>query len=87
MQDLPVRHAVAVARGSDAGTAAAVGVGSTASRSPAGLSARSVRVAARGGNGFMTVAASHAALLLAQGSGRLLRGVSPTGAWLRCSDH
>ena len=30
-------------------------------------------MAAHGGNGFMAVAASHAALLLAQGAGRLLR--------------
>jgi ATP-dependent DNA helicase DinG len=37
------------------------------------LTARQRAVAARGGNGFMTVAASHAALLLAQGAGRLLR--------------
>nr|BBX81239.1 putative ATP-dependent helicase DinG [Mycobacterium florentinum] len=37
------------------------------------LGARQRAVAARGGNGFMAVAASHAALLLAQGSGRLLR--------------
>ncbi len=37
------------------------------------LSARQRAVAARGGNGFMEVAANHAALLLAQGSGRLLR--------------
>ena len=37
------------------------------------LSARQRAVAARGGNGFMAVAASHAALLLAQGAGRLLR--------------
>jgi ATP-dependent DNA helicase DinG len=43
------------------------------------LSARQRAVAARGGNGFMTVAASHAALLLAQGSGRLLRGVNDRG--------
>ncbi|OBF17742.1 ATP-dependent helicase [Mycobacterium kubicae] len=43
------------------------------------LSARQRAVAARGGNGFMTVAASHAALLLAQGSGRLLRRVSDRG--------
>lgn len=35
-------------------------------------------MAARGGNGFMAVAASHAALL-AQGSGRLLRRVSDRG--------
>ncbi|WP_096289544.1 ATP-dependent DNA helicase [Mycobacterium ahvazicum] len=37
------------------------------------LGARQRAVAARGGNGFMAVAANHAALLLAQGSGRLLR--------------
>jgi ATP-dependent DNA helicase DinG len=36
-------------------------------------------VAARGGNGFMAVAASHAALLLAQGAGRLLRGMDDRG--------
>ena len=42
-------------------------------------SARQRAVAARGGNGFMTVAASHAALLLAQGSGRLLRTMSDRG--------
>nr|WP_237728270.1 ATP-dependent DNA helicase [Cellulomonas sp. APG4] len=36
-------------------------------------SARSEAVAAGGGNGFMAVAATHAALLLAQGSGRLVR--------------
>ncbi len=33
------------------------------------LTARQRAVAARGGNGFMAVAASHAALLLAQGAG------------------
>jgi ATP-dependent DNA helicase DinG len=43
------------------------------------LSARQRAVAARGGNGFMAVAASHAALLLAQGSGRLLRRVNDRG--------
>jgi ATP-dependent DNA helicase DinG len=43
------------------------------------LSARQRAVAARGGNGFMTVAASHAALLLAQGAGRLLRGLDDRG--------
>ena len=43
------------------------------------LSARQRAVAARGGNGFMTVAASHAALLLAQGAGRLLRRVEDRG--------
>ena len=37
------------------------------------LTARQRSVAAHGGNGFMAVAASHAALLLAQGAGRLLR--------------
>ncbi len=42
-------------------------------------SARQRSVAARGGNGFMTVAASHAALLLAQGAGRLLRTVTDRG--------
>jgi ATP-dependent DNA helicase DinG len=42
-------------------------------------SARQRAVAARGGNGFMTVAASHAALLLAQGAGRLLRTVTDRG--------
>ena len=42
-------------------------------------SARQRAVAARGGNGFMTVAAAQAALLLAQGSGRLLRTVDDRG--------
>ena len=42
-------------------------------------SARQRAVAARGGNGFMTVAAAHAALLLAQGSGRLLRTMTDRG--------
>ncbi len=42
-------------------------------------SARSRAVAARGGNGFMAVAATHAALLLAQGAGRLLRSVDARG--------
>ncbi len=42
-------------------------------------SARQRAVAARGGNGFMTVAASQAALLLAQGSGRLLRTMTDRG--------
>jgi ATP-dependent DNA helicase DinG len=37
------------------------------------LTARQRAIAARGGNGFMSVAAAHAALLLAQGAGRLLR--------------
>jgi ATP-dependent DNA helicase DinG len=43
------------------------------------LTARQRAIAARGGNGFMAVAASHAALLLAQGAGRLLRGVDDRG--------
>jgi ATP-dependent DNA helicase DinG len=42
-------------------------------------SARQRAVAARGGNGFMTVAAAHAGLLLAQGSGRLLRTMADKG--------
>ncbi|MGH3629857.1 MAG: helicase C-terminal domain-containing protein, partial [Sciscionella sp.] len=42
-------------------------------------SARQRAVEAKGGNGFLTVAASHAALLLAQGTGRLLRSVSDRG--------
>lgn len=42
-------------------------------------SARARAVAAHGGNGFMAVAASHAALLLAQGAGRLLRSVEDRG--------
>ena len=43
------------------------------------LTARQRAVAARGGNGFMSVAATHAALLLAQGAGRLLRRVDDRG--------
>jgi ATP-dependent DNA helicase DinG len=42
-------------------------------------SARQRAVAARGGNGFMAVAASQAALLLAQGAGRLLRTMTDRG--------
>ncbi|MGP3913101.1 ATP-dependent DNA helicase [Nonomuraea sp. 10N515B] len=42
-------------------------------------SARQRHVAARGGNGFMAVAANHAALLLAQGAGRLLRAQNDKG--------
>jgi ATP-dependent DNA helicase DinG len=42
-------------------------------------SARQRAVAARGGNGFMTVAAAQAALLLAQGTGRLLRTTEDRG--------
>ncbi|HVV09959.1 ATP-dependent DNA helicase [Amycolatopsis sp.] len=42
-------------------------------------SARQRAVEARGGNGFLTVAATHAALLLAQGTGRLHRSVGDRG--------
>ena len=42
-------------------------------------SARQRAVAARGGNGFMSVAAAQAALLLAQGAGRLLRTMTDRG--------
>jgi ATP-dependent DNA helicase DinG len=42
-------------------------------------SARQRHVAAKGGNGFMAVAATHAALLLAQGAGRLLRSQHDKG--------
>ena len=42
-------------------------------------SARQRSVEARGGNGFLTVAATHAALLLAQGAGRLLRSTNDRG--------
>ncbi|MBN6054346.1 ATP-dependent DNA helicase [Nonomuraea sp. RK-328] len=42
-------------------------------------SARQRHVAAKGGNGFMSVAATHAALLLAQGTGRLLRSQHDKG--------
>ncbi|KAE8763828.1 ATP-dependent DNA helicase [Georgenia thermotolerans] len=42
-------------------------------------SARSEVVAAAGGNGFMSVAATHAALLLAQGAGRLVRSTGDRG--------
>ncbi|MFF4774277.1 ATP-dependent DNA helicase [Microtetraspora fusca] len=42
-------------------------------------SARQRHVAAKGGNGFMSVAATHAALLLAQGAGRLLRSMTDRG--------
>lgn len=43
------------------------------------VSARQRAVDARGGNGFLTVSATHAALLLAQGAGRLLRGSGDRG--------
>ncbi|GAA2007737.1 ATP-dependent DNA helicase [Nocardiopsis rhodophaea] len=42
-------------------------------------SARQRSVGAHGGNGFMAVAATHAALLLAQGTGRLLRSMNDRG--------
>ncbi|MGM5595529.1 ATP-dependent DNA helicase [Corynebacterium glucuronolyticum] len=41
--------------------------------------ARKEAADARGGNGFMQVAASHAALLMAQGAGRLLRATTDRG--------
>jgi ATP-dependent DNA helicase DinG len=41
--------------------------------------ARQRAVTEAGGNGFMTVAANHAALLLAQGSGRLIRRIDDRG--------
>jgi ATP-dependent DNA helicase DinG len=43
------------------------------------MSARQRAVERSGGNGFMTVAATHAALLLAQGAGRLIRTSSDRG--------
>lgn len=43
------------------------------------LQARQQAVAEAGGNGFMQVAATHAGLLLAQGSGRLIRRLSDRG--------
>jgi len=42
-------------------------------------SARSEAVEAAGGNGFMQIAATHAALMLAQGAGRLIRGTEDRG--------
>ncbi|MDQ1290091.1 MAG: ATP-dependent helicase DinG [Actinomycetota bacterium] len=42
-------------------------------------SARQQAVARRGGNGFMSVVATHAALRLAQGAGRLIRGMDDRG--------
>ena len=42
-------------------------------------SARSDAVGTAGGNGFMAVSATHAALLLAQGAGRLIRGMDDRG--------
>ena len=43
------------------------------------MSARSRLVEKRGGNGFMEVSATHAALLLAQGAGRLIRRSTDRG--------
>ena len=43
------------------------------------FSARTRATEARGGNGFMEISAAHAALLLAQGAGRLLRSVDDRG--------
>jgi ATP-dependent DNA helicase DinG len=43
------------------------------------VAARQKAADARGGNGFLTVSATHAALLLAQGAGRLLRGTEDRG--------
>ncbi|MFF2044659.1 ATP-dependent DNA helicase [Kitasatospora sp. NPDC058170] len=43
------------------------------------MSARQKDVEQRGGNGFMAVAATHAALLLAQGAGRLVRAADDRG--------
>ncbi|WP_026117875.1 ATP-dependent DNA helicase [Nocardiopsis alkaliphila] len=42
-------------------------------------SARQRAVSAHGGNGFLSVSATHAALLLAQGTGRLLRSTEDRG--------
>ncbi|QGK72066.1 DEAD/DEAH box helicase [Allosaccharopolyspora coralli] len=43
------------------------------------MSARAKAVQERGGNGFITVSGTHAALLLAQGAGRLLRSMHDRG--------
>ncbi len=43
------------------------------------VAARQRATDSRGGNGFLTVSATHAALLLAQGAGRLLRGMDDRG--------
>jgi len=43
------------------------------------VAARQRAADSRGGNGFLTVSATHAALLLAQGAGRLLRGTGDRG--------
>jgi hypothetical protein len=41
--------------------------------------ARSMDVERRGGNGFMSVSLTHAALMMAQGAGRLLRSTTDRG--------
>ena len=43
------------------------------------MSARQRLIEEHGGNGFMAVAASHAALFLAQGTGRLIRRADDRG--------
>ncbi len=43
------------------------------------MSARQKAVEERGGNGFMAIAATHAALLMAQGAGRLIRATGDRG--------
>jgi ATP-dependent DNA helicase DinG len=43
------------------------------------MSARQKAVEEHGGNGFMAVAATHAALLMAQGAGRLIRATGDRG--------
>lgn len=43
------------------------------------MSARQKAVEDNGGNGFMAVAATHAALLMAQGAGRLVRATGDRG--------
>lgn len=43
------------------------------------VAARQRATDSRGGNGFLSVSATHAALLLAQGAGRLLRGMEDRG--------
>jgi ATP-dependent DNA helicase DinG len=43
------------------------------------MSARQKAVEDAGGNGFMAVAATHAALLMAQGAGRLVRATGDRG--------
>ena len=49
------------------------------------MSARQRAVDQAGGNGFMSVAATHAALLLAQGTGRLIRTTTDRGV-VACLD-